>query len=356
MKSHATLACFIPIAALAFSGSAALAQGTCGTPPTNVFVASAVCNPTVRISWTNPVGVGIVNPKVWRGTTSNFADATLVYVGGSGSPTTIFNAVPTANTNYYFWVGGDVFGCGGSAPSQTQPLPRVGPLVGGAFTPTTYPLPQLVSTCNGVRVNFQPTWDATGYHVLRLARSSTIVESLNVLANTPQSPVSSFDDTTALPGVNYNYGVLIESACGSPTSGSAPNAWPGPAGLPVIVGASVSVGQTATLIARNALGIGLPVLIPEPQSFSWRRNGQQLPGGGRFSGINTSSLQISNALLEDAGLYELRITPSCSSQPIMIIQGVLSITQPCRADYDQNGTASTADIFEFLNSWFAGCP
>ncbi len=356
MKSPASIAFIIAVAALALSGSTAFAQGTCGTPPTNVLVASAVCNTSVRISWTNPVGVGIVNPKVWRSPTSNFNDATLIYVGGSGSPTIIFNQVPNINTNYYYWVGGDVFGCSGVLPTQTSPLPRVGPLLGGAFTLNTYPVPQVTPTCNGVRLNFQPLWDATG---LTVARGSSLNASYEVIANltnTPQSPILTYEDTTARPGNYYIYGVFIGSGCGGNSAAAVAGALSGPTGLPVVTGASVATGQTATLTARNAQGIGFTLLVPEPLSFTWKRNGTPLPNTGRFSGVNTSALQITNARLEDAGVYELQITPSCQNQPIIVLQGILSVTQSCRADFDQNGSASAADIFEFLNAWFASCP
>jgi hypothetical protein len=38
------------------------------------------------------------------------------------------------------------------------------------------------------------------------------------------------------------------------------------------------------------------------------------------------------------------------------VAAVLAVRPGCRADFDESGGLAVADIFSFLNSWFAGCP
>ncbi|MBY0312437.1 MAG: hypothetical protein K2W85_10230 [Phycisphaerales bacterium] len=347
--------------ALQLAQSTALAQGTCGTPPTNVLVASAVCNTSVRISWTNPVGVGIVNPKVWRSSTTNFADGLLVFAGGSGSPTIIFNAPPTTNANYYYWVGGDVFGCGGAAPTQTRPLPMVGPLPAGVFPLNAYPPPIATTSCQGVNLTWQPCWDASALRVVRAGGlTGSTFETITSLNNAPANPVTSFVDTLTTPGNVYFYGLYVESGCGTSTgAGASATLRGGPWTSVLPTSAAVNVGQTATLSIGNALNPAVPVQQPAPASIQWSKAGVILNDGalgGRVSGATTQTLSIAGARLADAGEYLVRINPYCPGSPVLVFSTVLSVTQTCRADFDQNGAPTAADIFEFLNAWFAGCP
>ncbi len=344
------------LAALTSITRSSLAQGTCGTPPTNFSVSSSVCSNGVRISWTNPVGVGVVNPRVWRSATDNFADATLVHFGGSGSATTITNTPPVANVNYYYWVGGDVYGCGGSAPTQTQPLPRVGPLVGGSFTVNMFPAPRFTPTCSGVRVDFQQAWDASSFEIVRGSSRTAAFSTIATLPNQISSPVSSYEDTDCRPGNQYVYGMIVNASCGRSSQIVITTHRAGGYGNPVGVSSLVNVGETGSLSVSDGTGNASTVMVPAPQSLEWFRNGVSLANTPRFSGVFSSTLTITNVRLEDEGFYHVRVMSSCPSQPLAFIPVLLSVRQNCRADFDQNGSASAADIFEFLNSWFAGCP
>lgn len=67
--------------------------------------------------------------------------------------------------------------------------------------------------------------------------------------------------------------------------------------------ASVDEGDPVTLIASfNTFGT---------VAYQWRRNGQNLTNGGRFSGVNTASLTITPTQTGDTGNYDLVVTGTC---------------------------------------------
>lgn len=326
------------------------AQTTCGSPPSNVVAASGACGPVTRITWTNPAG-GLVFPKVWRSSTTNFADAVLVYNPGLGGPTTFADLVPAINTIYFYWVGGDIVGCSSNPPVAS--IPMVGPNPAGVFLGQTFPAPEATAACNGIALRLLPVWDATAMKVFRVASGNSSFEDIGNL-----SPLTAtWTDTNTRPGNSYTYATLPQgNGCGDGFGFLSANVRAGPVNAAIIPGTSVRTGATASLTVVSGFGPGEPVLSPTPTSYQWLRNNIPLSNGGRISGSQTRTLVISNARLEDAGAYSVRILNSCNASSPFIASGVLSVTQVCRADFDQDGSAGVGDIFSYLSTWFAGCP
>jgi hypothetical protein len=112
--------------------------------------------------------------------------------------------------------------------------------------------------------------------------------------------------------------------------------------------AAVNPGQTATFSAA----------VGGPGTFSlrWQRNGVNLndgatSSGSTVSGSATGTLTILNARLADAGTYWLAVTGSCGDT----VSEPATLSVACPADYTRDGQLTPADIFAFLNAYFARC-
>lgn len=351
-RSHPILpyARWCVLAIVALFPMLARAQPTCGNPPTNVVAASSVCTTETVISWTNPVSSGLVFPKVWRNSDANFATATLIYNPGLGGATAFADGPLVTNTNFFYWVGADLVGCSGSAGVTQAPI--VGPLQAGVFSLNNYPAPQVVAECDGMRITWQPAWDATGFRVARVSGNDpSSAEFFNVPVGSP----TSFLDTTAHPGNEYLYGVFPNGACGDAT-GANVNGYvrAGPLANAAGQSSAAQVGGLVQLSVRNPLDTLQPITIPAPLWYQWTRNGVPIVNAGRFSGNGTDTLSIASVRLEDAGEYTLSVQRVCGGT--LNVPVVLAVTQPCRADFNQSGAVSVQDVFDYLTAFFSGCP
>jgi len=79
----------------------------------------------------------------------------------------------------------------------------------------------------------------------------------------------------------------------------------GPAIVRPVDGVVELVGTTTTLTV-GAVGSA-------PLSFEWRKDGATLTNGSHFQGVNSPYLRISNLVLNDSGIYSVRITNSIGS-------------------------------------------
>jgi len=112
------------------------------------------------------------------------------------------------------------------------------------------------------------------------------------------------------------------------------------------------VGQPATFTV-NVTAVGTP-------TYQWKRNGVALANNGHFSGATTTTLTI-NPIYDpgtgpnwtDAGAYSCTATNVCGSATSADINLTVQV---CGADFNNSGTVSVQDIFDFLAAYFAGCP
>lgn len=334
-------------AATAIIGAAATAAAQCNQPPAFVSVESALCSPLVKIEWTNPAGA--VFPKVWRSPTPNFADAVLIYNPGLGGGNSMSD-VPFPGIVFWYWVGGEILNCPGT-PGISQ-IPKDGPYPGGVFNASTYPRPTATGDCNGVVVRWLPLWDATG--PLFVHRASTPMGDGDQFAQITARYLGTVDRSATPGNVNWYRMVLTAPCYSSEVEFRSLPVRVGPWVNAAPVGASVTVGQTATLTVTNPASPTEPVMVPPPVSAVWRRGATVLANSERISGATTTTLQISGVRLEDAGVYTLSMGRACGGTTTVDV--VLAVQQACRADFDQSGAAGVQDIFDYLAAWFAGCP
>jgi hypothetical protein len=107
------------------------------------------------------------------------------------------------------------------------------------------------------------------------------------------------------------------------------------------------IGQPAAL-SVTAVGAGT-------LSYQWRRNGVNLsdgpgPGGSTIAGSHSPALAINPYNDANDGAYDCVIANACG----LLASDIARFGSI--ADFDGDGQASVADIFAFLNSWFAGEP
>lgn len=112
------------------------------------------------------------------------------------------------------------------------------------------------------------------------------------------------------------------------------------------VGVACASGQTAAFTVAVSGNSG---------TYQWRKDGLPLVNGGRFSGVNTSTLTISpSSLTDNASALDVVFTNACGT---VISKAVgFAVTASCSADFNRSGTVSVQDIFDFLSAYFAGCP
>ena len=117
-----------------------------------------------------------------------------------GTPT-----LAAAGTTYFYWVRA-VGPCGTSGFSNSDSGSRGSGTVPGA--PSR--LKATDGACNMVTVTWRAASGATGYEIWRGTSNNSASASLIGTSTT-----LSFDDTTAVPGVNYYYWAKATNGCGA---------------------------------------------------------------------------------------------------------------------------------------------
>lgn len=83
---------------------------------------------------------------------------------------------------------------------------------------------------------------------------------------------------------------------------------------------SIEEGDPITLSASFE-NIGVP-------NYQWKRNGNNLTNGGRFSGVNSPNLSISPSLTTDAGNYTLTVSGDCGTKTTAAATVLVAATCP----------------------------
>lgn len=208
------------------------------------------------------------------------------------------------------------------------------------YPPLTLTLKQMPG---GVLCSWTPEPGITEYRLRRIeSTNSQITYDVGGIKGT-----SAFVAGLPGPGITYQFCVASQDSCGfSSYFEECESLATTPTFTVVTTPTSVkkNVNQSATLSAY---------VIGNPPNYQWRKNGTNLVDGGRIQGATTAELTISNLVLADADLYELVLSLP-GEQPVTLPATIL-VTNPCRADFDDNGRSSIEDVFDFLNAWFAGC-
>jgi hypothetical protein len=111
-----------------------------------------------------------------------------------------------------------------------------------------------------------------------------------------------------------------------------------------------AIGATATFTVAST---GHPL-----RTYQWRKNGLPIfngDAGGRIAGAGTATLTILAAQASDAGLYDVVVsTGGCGCTTSTA--AALAIASACTADFNNSGTVTVQDIFDFLAAYFTGAP
>jgi hypothetical protein len=96
----------------------------------------------------------------------------------------------------------------------------------------------------------------------------------------------------------------------------------------------------------------------ELSDITVEKDGVRLSLGRQPSGavLNTrldGSLELSNTRIADRGTYRIVATPTCGGA---VRSDQISLAVYCLADYDKNDRVDGADVFKYLDDWFAGVP
>lgn len=98
-----------------------------------------------------------------------------------------------------------------------------------------------------------------------------------------------------------------------------------------------------------------------PLSYQWYKDGVLLNAGPDYSGVTTDGLTVESLSLATEGFYTVRVSNLCgnieSQSALVFIQGhnVPPVhLPPCAVDFNSDGVRTPADIFAFLNLYFAG--
>ncbi len=92
------------------------------------------------------------------------------------------------------------------------------------------------------------------------------------------------------------------------------------------------------------------VFAPAPYTLQWRHDGAPLAESSRVRGVHTQFLEISPVQPNDAGDYTLQIVTSCGTY----ISPPAALDVACRADWNESGSVTSQDFFDFLTDFFVG--
>lgn len=318
----------------------ALAQ--CPSTPTGLFVEWSACNNGPRINWTLPPGQ-LYFPRVFRSLTPNFADATLAVAAALNTTSAIDEGAP-ANVDLYYWV--QFQGINPPCTFSDFAGPALGRRISLGGTTFVVPPPTATALCNGVRLDWARIRENAGQAML-LRRISAPSEQVDF----PITPgVSTFTDTSGIPGRQYGYYVFYFNTCrGTEATELALINFPRSIGTTTPAGADVLSGSPATL---SATFVGQN---PSVLSVQWFKGDSALPlpPSSRVH-IQGLDLRFNPAFESDAGLYRARALTLCGE--LAEVQVGLVVRKACPADFNGSGTVTVQDVFDFLSAFFASCP
>ena len=88
--------------------------------------------------------------------------------------------------------------------------------------------------------------------------------------------------------------------------------------------------------------------------YQWRKDGENLEDGGRIFGAQSAGLIILDVERTDAGAYDCEVT-DFADDCALSNPATLTVTDPCPADFDDDGTVGAFDLAFLLGAW-GPCP
>jgi subtilisin-like proprotein convertase family protein len=319
----------------------------CGAPINfSLAIASAQGSGTYTFSLpTGTPGSSITTTHTYAGSVAPIPDAN---IGGAAGSVVVSGLTGTI-TDVTVTITGS--GCTASTAGldHTRVSDLIVSLVGPAGTQV-----QLANSRGGSGANFCSTLFSDAASTAIAGGAAPFTGSFR-----PEQPLSAFDglspnatwslvaqdlaagSTGSIRAFSINITRLTPVTCTPPSSGAT---------CPSITTPPTSVLRAcgSQPVSFNVVAAGSPTL-----AYQWRAGTTNLTNSGRFSGVDTPTLTITNPTEADAGNYSVVISNSCSGSPATSMDVQLTV---CRADFNCSGSLTVGDIFDFLNAWFATLP
>lgn len=216
------------------------------------------------------------------------------------------------------------------APGQTQLYSLSVSVSGGCVPPSITTQPQPVEDCSGAPVQFSVV--ASG--------SSPSYQWQKDNSDIPGATSSTYSIESVSPDDEGNYRVLISNGCGNATSNA--------------VALTVDqAGQFDTQPTSQDVNVGETVQFTasatgtDPIEFTWLHNGLPMTDGGRISGVNTTTLTITNVQTSDAATYSLQAFNICGAA--FSDGAVLTVDNCVGAGVTTNPSSATVDAGETVH-------
>ena len=288
----------------------------------------------VNVSWASAPGAA--SYTVLRNTINDSGTAVSIFAGAA-SPHADASAAPF--TTYFYWVFATNTCGSGSLTSAGS-----GYTLGVVDVPTNVAAADGTS-CDGVLVTWSLSPNADTYSVWRNTVNDAGTASL--LAS---SPSTSYDDSTALPGVTYFYFV---TASRTPCAASALSA--SDAGIRGDSAMIATQPTEQTVIAGDPASFTVVATGGGITTYQWRFNSLPLSEDPpHITGTQTDTLSIDAAQAADEGPYDVIVTNECGQATSDSAMLTVNSDAPCYADFNQDGGIDGADVDAFFVAWEAG--
>ncbi|MFO0856505.1 MAG: M12 family metallo-peptidase [Phycisphaerales bacterium] len=202
--------------------------------------------------------------------------------------------------------------------------------------------------CDRVTITWTPVVGATSYRVFRNTTN-------NFATSTPIASgvtTTTYNDTTASPGLQYWYWVrIISGQCSTGGPSGTGDQGRREATTSITLNPSnqtIPQGQNASF---NVIATGGSL------AYQWQRNNVNLPADPRYTGINSPTLGISNAQTGDQGTYRCVVTGFCGAAQNSGGATLTVTTGPTCDGIDFNNDSSLfdpVDIDAFLSVYGEG--
>jgi hypothetical protein len=322
----------------------ALAQ--CPTISPAFTVTGDVCG--VQLSW-ETIPANATSLTILRSADAVVAHATeiativplgIIHIWPHSSP----DLPPLRDVDYHYWIRANgAAGCASAPVFPPQPIQLVARWP--SFDPS--PAPSAQVQCDSVILNWVLPAGATGVDIWR----KDTLAGTRLRLTTVGAPTSTYTDTTGVPGREYEYTALIKISCSS----VAQTALHGNPATVVFEGAPTITAQPPSQVVLSHNDAVFQFLVSGAYgSFTWYKDGVVLHDTGvHIIATDTNTMAVLGVTQEDIGTYWCTRATDCGT--VTSAPAVLAVRERCPGDFNDSDTVEVADIFRFLNAWFAGC-
>ncbi|NLX22688.1 MAG: hypothetical protein GXY55_13630 [Phycisphaerae bacterium] len=271
-----------------------LTQPAIPDAPTGVTASDGTYLDRVAVAWN--ASTGATGYQVWRATTNNSGSASQL---AAPTVTSYDDTTAVSGTTYYYWVKAT-----NSSGSSGFSISDSGYRATAVQAPTITEHPSSQTVCPATSATFSVTattgagtlsyqWQKDGSDLANDGHYSGVTTATLTVSDTQASDIG-------------NYRCMVTNSAGSATSNQAALALRAVTAITQHpAGQRVCLGNTAQF---TVAGTGSGTL-----SYQWQQNSVNLSNGGRFSGVTTAALTISDVSTSEITSYRCVVTALCGS-------------------------------------------